>query len=253
MSIDDKPTFVATFNPQKERNARLAKRFYKQAVVSNEAGEFAVMLDTRALKTPGRRAVVSPSRALSQAVAAEWDAQREHIDPSTMPLTRIVTTAIDRVALDAEPAVAEIVSYAGTDLVCYRADEPAELVTLQEGAWTPLLEWFADATGARLGVTTGIVHVKQSADALIAVRSALSDLDAVRLTALHTLVTIAGSAVIGFAVMRGHLDAEAGFAASRIDEDFQIAKWGEDAEAQTRKAAHKAEFMAAARVFSLLS
>lgn len=252
MSDTEKPTFVATFDPEGEREARLSKRFYKAAGCAPRDDGFAVVLDERELKTPGRAAVRVPNAALGQAVAAEWDAQVSHIDPSTMPRTRIVTTAIDRVALDRGPAIDEIVGYAGTDLVCYRADDPEELVALQEQAWDPLLDWFAEATGARLKSTRGIIHVQQDEGALGQVAALLGEIDPISLTALHTLVTISGSAVIGLAMLKGRLDADAGYAASRVDDIFQINKWGEDEEAAARAAFHKVEFDAAADVIRLM-
>ncbi len=252
MSDTQKPTFVATYDPEGERAARLSKRFYKVAASAQRDDGFAVVLDDRELRTPGRNTVRVPNAELGEAIAAEWEAQASHIDPSTMPRTRIVTTAIDRVALDKGPAIDEIVRYAGTDLVCYRADDPEELVTLQGQAWDPLLEWFAEATGTRLNSTSGIIHVEQDDDALREVALLLKEVDPISLTALHTLVTISGSAVIGLAMLKGHLDAKAGYAASRVDETFQINKWGADEEAAERAAYHKVEFDAAAEILRLL-
>lgn len=252
MSDTEKPSFVATYDPEGERDARLSRRFYKVAATAKRDDGFAVVLDDRELKTPGRAPVRVPNAELGEAVAAEWEAQASHIDPSTMPRTRIVTTAIDRVALDSGPAIDEIVSYAGTDLVCYRADDPEELVALQGQAWDPLLAWFAATTGASLKATSGIVHVQQDDNALRQIERLLNEVDPIRLTALHTLVTISGSAVIGLAMLKGHLDATAAYAAARVDETFQINKWGEDEEAAERAAFHKVEFDAAAEVLRLL-
>ncbi len=247
------PTFVAQFNPAKEREARLSKRFYKNATSRASADGFAVMLDERELKTPGRNPVRVSTEGLASAVAAEWAAQEGYIDPSTMPRTRIVTTAIDRVALDNGPAVDEITRYAGSDLVCYRADEPTELVQCQAEAWDPLLEWISTTHKARLQPTSGIIHVTQAADDLARIGDFVSRLDPIRITALHTLVTISGSAVIGLAVLQNHLDADQGFAVSRIDEAYQAAQWGEDEEAAERTRLHKAEFEAASEVIRLLA
>lgn len=253
MSDTEKPTFVATFDPEGEREARLSKRFYKVAGSAKRDDGFAIVLDDRELKTPGRTAVRVPNAELGNAVAAEWDAQVSHIDPSTMPRTRIVTTAIDRVSEDNGPAIDEIVGYAGTDLVCYRADDPEELVALQGQAWDPLLDWLAEATGARLRATSGIIHVQQDGSALRQVSSLLGAVDPISLTALHTVVTISGSAVIGLAMLKGRLDADAAYVASRVDEAFQIDKWGEDEDAAARAKFHKAEFDAAAEVIRLLN
>lgn len=246
------PTFVAQFNPAKEREARFSKRFYKTATSRPSEDGFVVMLDERDLKTPGRNAVRVPTEGLARAVAAEWAAQEGHIDPSTMPRTRIVTTAIDRVAPDNGLAVDEITRYAGSDLVCYRAEEPAELVERQAEAWDPLLEWISSTHKASLRPTNGIIHVTQAADDLARIGEFVAALDPIRVTALHTLVTIAGSAVIGLAVLQNRLDADQGYAASRIDETYQAAKWGEDEEAAERARFHKAEFDAASEVIRLL-
>lgn len=252
MSDADKPTFVATFSPQQEREARLSKRFYEEAGSRKRDDGVAVMLDERELKTPGRNAVRVPTLELGDAIAAEWSSQTDHIDPSTMPRTRIITTAIDRVALDSGPAADEIARYAGTDLVCYRADEPEDLVKKQADAWDPLLEWMVDAHAVTLRPTSGIVHLGQADAELDRLRDIVGQLDPITLTALHTLVTIAGSAVIGLAVMGNRLTVEEGWDASRVDEAFQIAQWGEDAEAAERTAFHRHEFEAAAEVIQLL-
>ena len=252
MSEADKPSFVRAFDSQKEREARMAKRFYKAARAEARDDGVAVLLDERELKTPARNPVRLPSHPLAEAVAAEWAAQSDHVDPASMPRTRIVTTAIDRVAEDAGPAIDEIARYGGSDLLCYRAEQPAELVAQQTAAWDPLLAWLEESHAVRLASTSGIMHVTQDEAELVRLRAVLSKLDPLRLTALHTLVTISGSAVIGLAVLHKRLDAEGAFETSRVDELFQISQWGEDAEAAARTKAHKAEFDAAAEVLTLL-
>jgi len=252
MSEAEKPTFVATFDPEKEREARLAKRFYKEARAAAMDDGVAVLLDGRELKTPARNLVRLPTQALGDAVAAEWEMQQGHIDPSSMPRTRIVTTALDRVAEDAGPAVDEICRYGGSDLLCYRAEQPVELVAQQAAAWDPLLDWLHETHGARLQSSRGIMHLAQSDAVLARLRGAVEGIDPIRMTALHTLVTISGSAVIGLAVLGNRLDADEAFATSRVDELFQISQWGEDAEAAARTKVHQAEFDAAAQVLRLL-
>lgn len=247
------PSFVAEFDPAKERESRLSKRFYKTVQAQTADDGYSILLDDRDLKTPGRRLIVLPTESLADAIAGEWEAQTSHIDPSTMPRTRIATTAIDRVAEDKGPAVSEIVSYAGTDLVCYRADDPVELVDRQAAAWDPLLEWIRVALSVHLVSTSGIIHVDQDAAQIQHLDTIVSALDPLTLTALHTLVTIAGSTVVGLAILHGRLTAREGFDVSRIDEQFQIDQWGEDAEAAARAKAYWEEFEAAAEVLTLLA
>lgn len=246
------PDLRDVFDPGRERSARLARRFYKQVSVAEAEGGHAVFLDARELKSPGRRKLRLPSEGLASAVAREWDAQQERIDPAAMPVTRIVATATDRVAPDPGPARAEIMGFAGSDLVCYRAEEPDDLVIRQAKTWDPLLAWFEDETAARLTMTSGIMHVAQDAVALQRVSETLAALDAIRLTALHTAVTLTGSVVIGYALLRDRLTAGEAWAASRIDEDFQQEQWGEDAEAAARAKAKAEELEATARVMRLL-
>jgi chaperone required for assembly of F1-ATPase len=216
------------------------------------ATQFRVLLDGKPMRTPAKSVFAVPSRALAEAIAAEWDAQGERIDPASMPLTRIVNSAIDGVRGRESEVRADIAKYAGSDLVCYRAGAPEELARQQAEAWDDIVTWAGDALGARLLIGTGIMPVAQPAQALARIAEALEDFDAFALAALHVTTTLTGSAVLALALARGQITAENAWAAAHVDEDFQIAKWGEDAEAMARRARRWVEMEAASRMLALL-
>lgn len=228
------------------------KRVYKAASSGAVDGGWSVALDGRPLRTPGRSEVILPSAALAAAVAAEWEAQHGDIRPATMPLFRLAATAIDRTRAQRERVVGETAGYAGSDLVCYRAEQPAALAARQQAVWQPLIEWATARYDAALAVTAGIVPTRQSPAALKAFAAAVAALDDFRLTALHDLTGACGSLVIALALLEGRLDAEAAFAASQLDETFQIEAWGEDTEAAARRRSLAADIAAAARFLDLL-
>lgn len=230
----------------------LPKRFYKDVTVG-EGAFFQILLDGRVIKTPGKKALFLPSRALADAVAAEWDAQSELIDPSTMPLTRLANTAIDAVSSAQDEVAADIVAYAGRDLLCYRAEAPQDLTERQAKAWDPVLAWAREALGARFDVAEGVMPIDQPRASLAAFAKALQPHDAFRLTALHVLTTLTGSAILALAHGRGALDAGDAWAAAHVDDDHQIALWGEDYEASEKRKHRKAEFDAASRFLKSLS
>jgi chaperone required for assembly of F1-ATPase len=229
------------------------KRAYKKVTTHPLDGGWGIALDGRMLRTPGRNALLLPSEALAAAIAAEWDAQQAEIRPATMPLFRLAATAIDRTAPLRDAVVAEIANYAGTDLVCYRAARPPALAARQQAVWQKLIDWAARRYDAALAVTTGIVPTPQSAATLQAFAAVVAAQDDFRLTALQALTACCGSLVIALALMEGRLDAEEAFAASQLDENFQIEAWGEDAEIARRRQALAADIAAAARFLELLS
>ena len=229
------------------------KRFYKTVSVEATGAEFRVCLDGRSVKTPGRSELLLPSEALAEAVAGEWAAQGETIDLGVMPLTVLAWAAVDRVRPDRARTVAEIAAYGGHDLICYRADGPADLLARQHAAWQPLLDWAAQALEAPLTVTTGIVSVPQSEAALAALRRAVADRNDFELVALGAAVKAAGSLVIGLALCAGHIDAQAAFDAAQLDEAYQTEKWGEDQEAARRRATIRTDLETTARMVALLS
>lgn len=229
----------------------LAKRFYADASVAGGA-PFEVQLDGRAVRTPKKHKLVAPSRALAEAIAAEWQAQGMSIDPATMPLTRFANTAIDAVADALGAVAADIAAYAASDLLCYRADGPEKLIQLQARHWDSVLAWAARELDAPFITVTGVMPIAQPAAAISAVAAALEPHEAFRLTALHVLTTLSGSAILALAHARGALDADAAWAAAHVDEDYQISLWGEDEEAAARRMARRAEFDAASRMLTML-
>lgn len=231
------------------------KRFYKNAAVAEQYGGFAVLLDGKPIKTTAARPLVAPNAALAERIAEEWREQGEHVRPSAMPLTQILNTAIDRMGdarLRAE-AVAEIASYAETDLVCFRAAHPPALVSRQSAAWQPLVEWMAERHGARLGITEGLGAPSHAPDALVRIEAAVVAATPLGLAALHLATGSLGSAVIALALAEGFLDAEAAFRAAYLDEFHQMEAWGEDAEATARLERIRADVAAAAEFLSLLA
>jgi chaperone required for assembly of F1-ATPase len=228
------------------------RRFYRAAGVSSENGVFQVTLDGRPARTPAKRALALPARAAAEAVAAEWSSQNEEFEPAALRLTRLANTAIDRVAENRERVIEEVSRFATTDLVCYRAEEPMELVRRQDEAWQPLLDWVAVRYGARLAITSGIVPARQPREALEALSRAVAVYDDFALTALHAATAAAGSLVIGLALAEGRIDAAEAFAVALLDEHFQAEKWGVDAEAEERRNALKADIEAAWRFIALV-
>jgi chaperone required for assembly of F1-ATPase len=235
---------------QRLARQELPRRFYTNAAAKPHEGGFALFLDDKVVKTPARRALVVDRRAVAEALASEWAAQGERIDPATMPFTRIVNATIDRVS-EAAPAVrAEIVKYAGTDLVCYRAESPAELVAMQARAWDPLVSWVRSELGAPLILAAGVVHVPQPEVAVAAIARAVAAYDGVRLAALSTVTTVTGSAVVALAVARGYLGAEEAWRAAIVDEEWQISKWGRDELAMVARELRWREMQAAAFILA---
>ena len=208
------------------------KRFYKAVEVREADGGHALMLDGRGARTPGRDPLLATSRALMLEVAAEWERQSEIIDPAEMPLTRLLNSAIDGVANTMAETRADILRYAGSDLLCYRAEEPEDLVERQAHAFDPVLRWAAETLGARFNVTAGLMHVAQPHAALTAISAALDAYDdSAALAALSVMTTLTGSALMALAVARGFLSPEGAWRAAHVDEDFQAERWGADAEA----------------------
>jgi chaperone required for assembly of F1-ATPase len=231
---------------------RLRQRFYKHAHVDQHDGGFAVRLDGRAVRTPARRVLETPTRALADALAAEWNAQLDVVDPQSMPLTRLANSILDGVA-DAPAAVgAEIEKYLASDLLVYRAEGPPGLVARQAQAWDPLIDWARRALGAAFVLVEGIGFVAQPAAALAAAGAAIPH-DPWRLGALSAITTLTGSALIGLAVLAGRLAAEEAWAVAHVDEDWNMETWGRDAPALEQRASRFAEMKAAAQVLALLA
>ncbi|ABD07042.1 ATP12 ATPase [Rhodopseudomonas palustris HaA2] len=230
----------------------LPKRFYTTAAISETPDGFAITLDGRPIKTPTRNALAAPSRDLAEAIAAEWQAQQELIDPITMPLTRLANSVIDGVAGRIDEVTDDIAKYFGSDLLFYRAGHPEELIAREAQHWDPVLFWAAEEFGAHFILAEGIIHVDQPETAIAAARAALPR-HPWSVGALHVVTTITGSALLALALAHGRLDPEQVWAAAHVDEDWNIARWGLDDEVAARRAARQVEFQAAARVLAALS
>lgn len=228
------------------------KRFYKQAAAKAAEGGFCVALDGKPIRTPGGVTVLTPHRVLAEALAAEWEAQGAEMKPALMEINQLVNSAIDRIAANPSAMVEEIAAYAGSDLLCYRAEAPAGLVARQREAWDPLLDWAASRFGVRFTVTTGIVPISQDPLALQRVKAVISQDDPFQLSALRAVTGLGGSLILGMAVRAGRLDAATAWRAAHIDEDWQREKWGEDAEAATARANACRAFASAAQMLALL-
>jgi chaperone required for assembly of F1-ATPase len=228
----------------------LPRRFYAQANAAREPDGYAVRLDDKTVRTPAHRTLATPTLALAQAIAAEWDAQGEVIDPATMPLTRLANAIIDGVADRLRPVADEIVKYAASDLLFYRAATPSELVERQQRHWDPVLDWAAEVLGARFATREGIVHIAQSEAAMAAIRVAIPG-EPWSLGALHAATTLTGSALLALALAQGRLSAEEAWQAAHVDEDWNMEQWGRDALALENRAARLAELQAAATVLDL--
>ena len=235
------------------RGARpvLRRRFYDKASTVAATDGFAIELDGKGVRTPAGRVLAAPTQALAQAIAAEWDAQREMIDPAKMPLTRLANSIIDGVGDNAAAVAAEIVKYLGSDLLCYRAASPQGLLERQARHWDPILAWVRTALGARFSLAEGVVHVPQPEMALAAARAAIPT-DPWRLGAVYTVTTLTGSALIALALLRGALTVDAAWQAAHVDEDWNMELWGQDELALERRAFRFAEFQAAATVLALV-
>jgi chaperone required for assembly of F1-ATPase len=228
------------------------RRFYRQAeIVSNGRG-YGIALDGKPVKTPAKRDLTVPGAALASAIAAEWNIQEGEIRPAEMGLTQLANTAIDRVRPQRALIVRQIAGYAGTDLVCYRATRPPELMARQQISWQPLVDWAVLRYDAPLEVTAGVIPIAQPPASLGAFAAAVAEHDDFVLAALYLATGACGSLVIALALIEGRLDAGEAFAASQLDESFQIEAWGEDAEQALRRQALAADIAAAARFLSLL-
>jgi chaperone required for assembly of F1-ATPase len=230
---------------------QLRRRLYERVAVEDgaESGEheFRIVLDGRPVKTPARRTLAAPTRALAEAIAAEWDAQRDVINPAKMPLTRLANSIIDGVADAVAAVAAEVEKYLASDLLFYRAEGPDGLVAREATAWDPVLGWACEALGARFVTARGMVHVAQPAPAL-ALASAAIPRDHWLLGAVHAITTLTGSALLAIALARGALTIDQAWAAAHVDEDWNMAFWGSDEIALERRAARLAEMQAAATV-----
>lgn len=238
---------------QKNMRTALPKRFYKDAAVVPVETGFAVHLDGRPVRTPGRSVVTLPSAAAAQLLADEFAAQTDVIDPVTMPAFRLANTALDGVATEAEAVAEDILRFSSSDLLCYRADSPQGLVDRQNASWDPVLDWAAGSLGARFVLAEGVIHVSQPPQAIQAIRIHLHHrLEPFRLAAIHLMTSLTGSALLALAIDAEHLSAEEAWQAAHVDEDWQIEHWGQDSEAIARRNARWRDMAAAAAMLTAL-
>jgi chaperone required for assembly of F1-ATPase len=228
------------------------KRFWKSAEVVETDGGFAVELDSRRLKTPGRADLIVPTRALAEAIATEWNDCGEKVDPRAMPLTGLANAAIDRVAADRDAFAAGLARYAENDLTCYRAEGPAALVAWQTESWNALLTWARRRYDVDFATCSGVMHVAQPAETIRKLGHAVASLDSFQLAGLSPLVTIGGSLIAALAVLEEMMPAEAAWEAVSLDDRWQLEQWGDDPEARTALDARRRDFLAAARFLELL-
>lgn len=225
------------------------KRFYTRAGMNETTDGFAITLDDTLIRTPSRNSLVAPTRDIATAMVAEWDAQKDVINPMTMPLTRLANSVIDAVVGRVEPVAVDVAKYFESDLLFYRAGHPDALVAREAVLWDPVVFWAAETLGAHFILAEGIIHVRQPEQAIAAARRALPS-DPWMIAALHLVTTLTGSALLALALMRGRLDADQVWAAAHVDEDWNIDQWGVDEEVAGRRAARLVDFRAAAGVLA---
>lgn len=228
------------------------KRFYKDVSSGPVEGGFGVQLDGKPIKTPAGQSLAVPTAPLAAAMAEEWAAQGETIVPTSMRLMQFVATALDRMPLTRGQVQGYIVGFGASDMLCYRADSPVDLVGLQSVSWQPWLDWAARELDAPLAITAGVVPVQQEEDSLSALRRRIEAYDDWVLTALQSLAPCLGSLVLSLAVVEGKLAAEEAFDLSRLEERFQNERWGLDHEAKTRNDGLRQEVLAAAQLMRLV-
>ncbi len=228
-----------------------AKRFWKSAAVVAVGDRFTVELDGRAVKTPAKQPMLVPTRAMAQAIALEWDAQVEAINPNTMPVTKTANAAIDKVTVQHAEVAEMLAAYGDSDLLCYRADSPEELVERQAKQWDPMIKWAAETFGVQLETRTGVIHAPQNPEVIELLRQRTHELDFFELAAFHDLVSLSGSLILGFAAALNARPIEELWKISRLDEIWQEELWGEDEEATSLANVKRDAFIHAKLMFDL--
>jgi len=229
------------------------KRFWKEVTVEVAGEGGAIRLDGRPVKTPARAQLQVPTEALANAIADEWRAVGETIDPRAMPLTGLANAAIDRVAPARETFAKGLANYAEADLACYRSEGPSALVEREEREWDKLLGWARRRFDVDFVTTSGLMHVAQPAATVERLSHAVAALDPFRLAGLSPLVTVGGSLVAALAVLEKAMTPEEAWDSVSVDDSWQIEQWGADAEAEAALANRRRDFMAAARFLDLIS
>ena len=227
------------------------KRFYKDVSVLKQGKMYVVLLDGKTIKTPQKSLCLLPTRAMADAVAKEWEDQDKDIDPVSMPITKMINTAIDRVAVRRSEITTELVNFAGSDQICYRADNPQELVELQNKIWNPLSRRMLEIHNIELKFTTGIVFQEQDPKHLLKIRKLIEDIEDYALMAFYGMATVCGTIIIGLNLFEGHISTDEAWEAGHLDENFQVLKWGRDQDADDRRANLKDELENSVRFLSL--
>ncbi len=228
-----------------------AKRFWESVDTEASGGGYSVLLDGRSVRTPLRAPLLLPTQAMADAVAEEWQGQVETVDPLSMPGTRSANAAIDKVTVQHGEVAAMLAAYAETDLLCHRATYPEGLIEQQKKAWDPVLAWAEQTYGVPLTVTSGVLPALHPSDSLTVYSEIVSGYRPFSLTALHDLVGLSGSLLLGLYVANALADPEVVWRLSRIDEDWQISQWGEDEEAVAEAKIKRGSFLHAARFLTL--
>lgn len=229
------------------------KRFWDGTSASQVEGGFAILLDQRPLKTPLKNPVIVPTAAFAEKIAHEWAAVDGKIQKHQMPFTRFAEAALDAAASEHAEIVDNLTGYGETDLLCYRAETPIELITRQAENWDSLLDWAAHELAAPLNKTQGIMAINQPRSSIQKLRECVENFDLFQLTAFYDLVKISGSLVIALAVSRNHIDAATGWQRSRVDDVWQIEQWGSDDEAKNLAESRQRDFENADLALSLLT
>lgn len=238
---------------QSSMKRAVQKRFYTAATVARTDAGHAVHLDGKPVRTPGRAILTLPTEAAATLVADEFVAQVETIDPSLMPVYRLVNTAIDGVSTDTQAVLEDILRFASSDLLCYRAGTPAALVARQAEAWDGVIDWARSALGARFVLAEGVIHVQQPRETIAAIGIHLSQRsEPLRISAIHLMTSLTGSALLALAVETGELDAETAWKAAHVDEDWQAEQWGQDSDAMARHNSRRRDFLAAVKLLEAL-
>ena len=230
----------------------IARRFYQEVNVIKLERGFAVELDGRLVKTPLGQPQILTSKDLAIAIAHEWASQEKIIVPETMPLTGYANSSIDRIEKNRESILKEILNFAETDLLCYRANEPIDLVSRQNSHWQPLLDWAADTMKIKLKVTTGILHIKQPLRAIDTLAKLLRGKNDMELAGIISLTTACGQIILALALAKGRIDIKEALVCTQLEQIYQNERWGVDEETRIRQVSLETEIATATKFLSLL-
>lgn len=255
--LDDLGNMLSHEDPVKRAQIKskkqLPKRFYKMAAIAAVDDGYCVQLDGKSIRTPARALLELPTKALADHICDEWNAQADEINPVHMPITRLANTTIDGISLDPQAVIEDILRFAGTDLLCYRADTPQVLVERQSEVWDPILDWAHASLSARFVLAEGVVHIQQPRESINALGIHVTAFKSpFALAGLHSMVSLSGSALLAIAVGKDHISAAEAWHAAHVDEDWNIEQWGRDTESEARRTYRWGEMQAADRVLKAL-